>query len=184
MQALLERFAEALKHIDSSGVRCKRYKPGVGPYGETQLVKMILDYLKRAHPTEFQVARTKRMPDILIPNQWALEVKIVRPFGDNGNLAEHWSENLLHPYEGNVSAIGDCFKLLKSGLSERKGIIVFTYEHTPPKVDLDILISIFEILAKKILKIQLGPRHVVEINNLIHPEHQQSKIYGWELLNS
>lgn len=43
------------------------------------------------------------MPDVLVPNRWALEFKIVRPFGDNGIEAERWSQNLLHPYPGNVS---------------------------------------------------------------------------------
>src|SRR6058998_405930 len=35
------------------------------------------------------------------------------PFGDNGKEAENWSVNLLHPYEGNVSTIGDCCKLAR-----------------------------------------------------------------------
>jgi hypothetical protein len=28
----------------------------------------------------------RRVPDLLVPGQWAVECKIVRPFGDNGGL--------------------------------------------------------------------------------------------------
>jgi len=47
----------------------------------------------------------------LIKGLWVIEVKIARPFGDNGKEAEAWSVNLLHPYAGNTSIIGDCLKL-------------------------------------------------------------------------
>lgn len=49
--------------------------------------------------------RTKRTPDLLISDHWAVEVKTTRPFGDNGREAENWSVNLLHPYPGNISTI-------------------------------------------------------------------------------
>jgi len=105
----------------------------------------------------FGEARTKRLPDILIPGQRALEAKIIRPFGDNGLPAEHWSENILHPYPGNTSSLGDCVKLLLSGLPERKGIIVFGYEHAQAVVPLDPAIRAFELLAPQIMQIELTP---------------------------
>jgi hypothetical protein len=71
----------------------------------------------------------------------------VRPFGDNGRPAEHWSKSVLHPHEGNTSSLGDCLKLLNSGLGERKAVIIFGYEHTPPRVELDDAIRDFEVLA-------------------------------------
>ena len=111
MQFLVDKFGEALKAIDNSRVLHKHFQPGVGPYGEPQVIRKSLEYLKKAYPQEFAVGKTRREPDVLIPGKWALEFKIVRPFGDNGNIAEHRSENLLHPYEGNVSALGDCLKL-------------------------------------------------------------------------
>ncbi len=33
---------------------------------------------------------TKRSPDLLIPGEWAIEVKIARPYGDNDREAENW----------------------------------------------------------------------------------------------
>jgi hypothetical protein len=53
---------------------------------------------------------------------------------DNGRPAERWSENRLYPYAGNTSSLGDCLKLVGSDFTERKAVLVFGYEHTPPKI--------------------------------------------------
>ena len=131
LQGLINDIADTLVAIDSSGVPFKEYQPGVGPYGEPQLLTEVarrLDAMAIYHGV-----RTKRTPDLLIPGQWALEFKIARPFGNNGKPAENWSVNLLHPYPGNVSTIGDCFKLQALQSEERKAIAVIGYEHDPPK---------------------------------------------------
>ena len=128
-------------------------------------------------------ARTKRLPDVLIPGHWALEFKIVRPFGDNGLPAEHWSENILHPYPGNTSSLGDCMKLLQSGLPERKGIIVFGYEHEKAVVPLDPAIHSFELLAAEIIHVELSKRIERRIERLCHPVHQVLRVFGWEILS-
>jgi hypothetical protein len=125
LKTVVDEFADGLRAIDASGVPHKSFKPGVGPYGEADAVRQALQNMRTRRPELFSEARTKRLPDVLIPGQWALEFKIIRPFGDNGLPAEHWSENILHPYSGNTSSLGDCMKLLQSGLPERKGIILF-----------------------------------------------------------
>lgn len=181
MQQLVQDFAEALKWIDSSRVPFKNFQPGVGPYGEPQVVKKTLTYLLDTYPDRYAGAKTKRDPDIIIPGRWAIEIKIVRPYGDNGEIAEHWSQNLLHPYEGNVSAIGDALKLIQSNARERKGVLVFTYEHTPPTIDLSVLIECFELMAQQVLRIPLGTRYSAQLTDLVHPVHQQGTVYGWEL---
>jgi len=181
MHKLVDQFAEALRWIDDSGVPFKNFQPGVGPYGEPQVVGKSLEYLKEKYRTDFQGAKTKRNPDVLIPNRWSLEFKIVRPFGDNGKEAEHWSQNLLHPYEGNVSSIGDIISLLALDGVEQRGIMVFTYEHDPPVIDLSVIVDCFEHLAIEVLHLPLGQRHVARLNNLIHPVHQRARVYGWEV---
>jgi hypothetical protein len=40
---------------------------------------------------------SRRQCDLVIPGEWAVEFKLLRPFGDNGAEAEDWSENVLHP---------------------------------------------------------------------------------------
>jgi len=117
LKAVVDAFAEALHVIDANGVSHKSFKPGVGPYGESDAIRLALQNMRARSPELFSEARTKRLPDVLIPGQWALEFKIIRPFGDNGLPAEHWSENILHPYPGNTSSLGDCMKLLQSCLA-------------------------------------------------------------------
>ena len=85
--------------------------------------------------------------DLVITSEWALEFKLIRPFGDNGEEAEQWSENVLHPYDGSKSSIGDGLKLRDSSFSERKGLVVFGYEHSPPIIDLEVAILAFETVA-------------------------------------
>jgi hypothetical protein len=184
LKQVVDAFTEGLRAIDGSGVPHKSFKPGVGPYGEADAIRLALQDMRTRSPELFSEARTKRLPDVLIPRQWALEFKIVRPFGDNGLPAEHWSENVLHPYPGNTSSLGDCMKLLQSGLPERKGIIVFGYEHAQPVVPLDPAIRAFELLAAQIMQVKLTPRFERRIEGLIHPVHQVLRVFGWEILNN
>jgi len=100
---IVKVIADILKRFDSERPIHKAFRPGIGPFGEPQIVREIARRLaSRGIP-----AQTKRTPDLDVQAVWALEFKIVRPFGDNGREAENWSVNLLHPYDGNVSLIGD-----------------------------------------------------------------------------
>ena len=96
LESVVNDVADVLKTIDSSGVPFKHFQAGAGPYGEPQLVKLIAEHLN-CSPKYALSVKTKRTPDLLIAGSWALEIKIARPFGDNGKLAENWSVNLLHP---------------------------------------------------------------------------------------
>jgi hypothetical protein len=181
MQKLLHDIAAALRAIDDSKVPFKNFRPGVGPYGEPQLIRGVVANLKFMRPESYLNARTKREPDVLIPDQWALEFKIVRPFGDNGKEAEHWSQNLLHPYPGNVSAIGDVFKLMRSQVRERKGVVAIGYEHAPAVIAIDPLIDAFEQVTREVLRLPLGRRCTTQVESLVHPVHQTAKLFGWEV---
>lgn len=182
MQTLVNDLAAALKWVDSSRVPFRHFRPGVGPYGEPQVLRKVVQYLRTNLPQRYPGAVTKRDPDIFVPGQWAIECKIVRPYGDNGELAEHWSQNLLHPYAGNVSSLGDAMKLVRSVGQERRAIVVITYEHDPPQIDLAVLIHAFELIAKGILQLPLGPRYKADLMGLVHPVHQRGTVFGWELL--
>ncbi len=111
LNEVLLDVADSLVRIDQCGKCFRRFRPGVGPYGEPQLVKLVAVELNSL-PKYAKSVKTKRTPDLLIPSEWAIEIKITRPNGDNGKEAENWAVNLLHPYRGNVSTIGDCFKLM------------------------------------------------------------------------
>jgi hypothetical protein len=180
LRSVLGDIANAIAAVDSSGVAFKQFLPGVGPYGEPQLVRLIADYLSSTSAYSGLV-QTKRVPDLLIRGHWAIEFKIARPFGNNDQLAENWTVNLLHPYPGNVSALGDCLKLREITGPERRASVVIGYEHDPPRVSLDPLISSFEVIADKVLQLNLGPRLEVTIEGLAHPVHQRSRLFAWEV---
>lgn len=115
-------LASALRTVDSERPqgrsKTRLYQPGVGPLTESEALRMALTHLRELKPHVYGSARSVRYPgvrqccDLVLPGQWAIECKLIRPFGDNGMEAEHWSEDILHPYPGNISAIGDCLKLL------------------------------------------------------------------------
>ncbi len=180
LEGLAVDIADAIVQVDSSRVRFRAFQPGVGPYGEPQLVKLIATKLNQL-PQYGPGVRTKRNPDFLIPNQWALEFKITRPFGDNGKEAESWSVNLLHPYPGNVSALGDCVKLAAYTGVERRAVFVIGYEHSPAKIDLTPLVDCFELIARSILGLKLSNRVEIRRNNLVHPVHQTLRVFAWEV---
>jgi hypothetical protein len=103
---------DATNPVGSSG----RFKPGCGPLTESELTALILRRLREKNAA-YSRAAARRYPngraecDFVLPGEWAVEIKLARPFGDNGKPAERWSENLLYPYEGNTSSLGDCLKL-------------------------------------------------------------------------
>jgi len=181
LQEVVNDIASGLSALDAAGSRFREFQPGVGPFGEPQLVKKIAGYLNTL--TKYcGLVRTKRCPDLLIPDEWAIEVKITRPYGDNGKEAENWSVNLLHPYRGNTSSIGDCYKLLGLPPPERKAVLVVGYEHAPAKIDLTPLVKSFETIATYVAGVKLGPRVERRCERLIHPVHQTAKLFAWEVL--
>jgi hypothetical protein len=180
--SLIDDVLEALVTIDASRVPFKAFQPGVGPYGEPQLLKLVAQHLNRLPRYGGQVV-TRRFPDLLIPGLWEVEFKIARPFGDNGEEAENWSVNLLHPYPGNVSSIGDCLRLLELGGIERRVVAVIGYEHAPAKISLDPLIESFEAIASQVVRISLSPRVERRRDGLVHPIHQAVRIFAWEVLD-
>ena len=174
---IVKTIADILKEIDAERPIHKVFQPGIGPFGEPQIVGMIAKRLS----AKGIAAQTKRTPDLDIQHQWAIEFKIVRPFGDNGKEAENWSVNMLHPYAGNVSLIGDAIKLSKLDTYPNKGLFVIGFEHNPAKISLDPLIDSFESIAKQVMKIDLGDRIEQKRVELVHSEHQVVRCIGWQL---
>jgi len=174
---IVKIIADLLKEFDSERPVHKAFAPGIGPFGELQIVGEIA---RRLSNREI-LARTRRTPDLEVQQEWAIEFKIVRLFGDNGKEAESWSVNLLHPYAGNVSLIGDAIKLLGINNYPHKGLFIIGYEHNPAKISLDPLIDSFELIAQQVMKISLSERVEEKRDHLVHPEHQVLHYIGWEL---
>jgi hypothetical protein len=183
LSKIVNDISHALLAIDFSRVPFKNFQPGVGPYGEPQLVRAIIQHLN-ALPAYSASARVQRTPVLLIPGHWAIEIKLARPFGDNGKEAEDWSVNLLHPYEGSTSLIGDCLKLERLSGSERRAAVVVGYEHTPPQISLAPLLQAFEVVATTVVGVRLGARQQIVRTGLVHPVHQQLTVAAWEVLGA
>ena len=152
-------IADILKEFDSEHPVHGAFKPGIGPFGEPQLIKQVAQRLTRRGIS----ARTRRSPDMAIGVTWAIEFKVVRPFRDDDKEAESWSQNLLHPYRGNISLIGDALK------------------HDPPRVDLDPLFASFELISRCQMGIPLGQRVEERRGGLVHPTHQVVRCLAWQL---
>jgi hypothetical protein len=180
LSQLVTDIADAIAEFDASGTAFKTFHTGAGPFGEPQLVRAVVDRL-RERPLYRPGIVTRRTPDVLVTGSWALEVKIARPFGNDGKLAENWSVNLLHPYAGNVSAIGDCLKLESWAGPERRASVVVGYEHTPPQVPLGPLFDSFEAICKTVVGLNIGTRVGVTRPGLVHPVHQQVTVVAWEV---
>ncbi len=179
LNQLVCQIADFLKEFDSMRPVHKNFKPGIGPFGEPQIVKEIAKGLSLKGIN----SRTHRTPDMSIENEWAIEFKIARPFGDNGREAEDWSVNLLHPYKGNVSLLGDCCKLSLLSDYPKKAVIAIGYEHDNAKIQLEPLIKSFEIIASQVMSIHLSNRIEQIRKGLIHPEHQVVRVIGWEIFS-
>lgn len=170
-------IADILNEFDSEMPVHKAFQSGIGPFGEPQIVGIICRKLNLRGIT----AITKRTPDLLVMQQWAVEFKIVRPFGDNGKEAENWSVNMLHPYPGNVSLLSDSVKLTSLIMYPFKGLFVIGFEHDPPKISLDPLLDSFEVIARQVMNINLGERIEEKRRGLVHPEHQVLRCIGWQV---
>jgi hypothetical protein len=175
---IVRAIADILKEYDSERHAHKAFQPGIGPFGEPQIVSVIAQRLS----AQGIPAQTRRTPDLDLQYEWAVEFKIVRPFGDNGREAENWSVNMLHPYAGNVSLIGDAIKLAKLENYRHKGLFVIGFEHSPAKISLDPLISSFEVIARRVMNIALDERIEEKRDGLVHPEHQVLRCIGWQLM--
>ena len=174
---IVKIIADILKEFDLESPVHKTFRPGIGPFGEPQIVQRIANVLASKNIP----ARTRRTPDLEIDNEWAIEFKILRPFGDNGNEAENWTVNLLHPYPGNASLIGDALKLLEIPDYLKKAVFVIGYEHNPPRINLDPIINSFELITRAVVNIKLGERVEEKRVDLVHPVHQIVRCIGWEL---
>ena len=185
LPTIVSDVADYLKEFDATRPCHKLFKPGIGPFGEPQLVREI----SRGLTTKGYICRTRRTPDLEIgKNEWAIEFKIVRPYGDNGKEAENWSVNLLHPYEGNTSAIGDALKLRKLDQYTGKAIFIVGFQHEPEnqqeldkKITLDPLIQAFEKIASDVIQLNLSHRFEEIRPGLVHPYHQVLRCIAWEV---
>jgi hypothetical protein len=115
--------------------------------------------------------------DLLVA-EWAIEVKMARPNGDNGKPDDTSIKDILSPYESDRSAVSDAMKLAATTLAPRKAILIYGFEC--PRRPLATIIDAFEALASR--STTLGDRCHAPLGPLCHPVHQTGAVFGWEIM--
>ena len=168
---IIAAIADILKSYDNERpIHRETFKPGIGPLPERYLCKRITEELNRSgiggQDLKVQFSPTDH-PDLAIAitgseeASWALELKLARPYRDNGKREDAWLKRLLDPYVGN-SLLSDARLLAGSdpmrsldGDFQNKAVVVIGYEHDPPEADLDEIFAAVEILAQHLYGVTL-----------------------------
>lgn len=191
LQKVVQHFSAALKKADEKKPVEGSYDPGIGPHPEEEAIDLALEELKDCLPERYGDASPRPYPssgrecDLVIPGEWAIEVKLARPYRDNGDVSPYWVKKVLSPYPddypGSRSAVGDCIKLASSDFEERTALMVIGYEHDPPKIEVGTAVEALELITEEVQDVRLGPRQEVTAGNLVHDVFEQSTVYGWEI---
>jgi hypothetical protein len=194
LQQLIDDVAVAIKTIDARRPQAANartgavYQPGIGPL-ETRAVGLIVSELESLFAARYAgVMQTtisfpngRQMCDLCVgasPSwDWAIEIKMLRLMGDNGKPNDNMLMHILSPYAGDRSALTDCVKLLESGLTGRKAVVIYGFDY--PNLPMDPAIEAFETLARR--WVDLGPRRVAHYADLVHRVHVAGRVFGWEI---
>ena len=192
LDELVRDFSHAFKaadalHPEAVSYRTgKPYQAGLGPHGENAAVKLVLAQMRTARPGVYDAARPVAYPgsrlvcDLGIgePLEWAVEVKMVRAFGDNGKPDDTYLHEVLSPYESDHSALSDAAKLRRSAFKCRKAILLYGYDYS--QRSLEPVLHALEVLLHDCGDV--GPRIEEGFSDLVHPVHAQGKVAAWEVL--
>ena len=180
-------FCASLARVDSTEPEWAPYRAGIGPHPETEALKLIAHDLSASNQARYGSLQlgapypglSRQRCDLVIgaPPCWAIEVKMLRLFGDNGKLNDNMLMHILSPYPAHRSALTDVSKLSRSAFPCRLGVLIygFDYDNWP----MDPAIEAFERLAGEIAPL-LGSCQA-RFGGLVHPVHQQGRVYTWEI---
>jgi hypothetical protein len=183
------------------------YKPGIGPYGEDNIVDMVMDYLtnnnlvnedyiirpNKDEKTSLGLQNYKGIsgraatPDLVIGNK-IIEFKIARPLRDNGEPEDTWFKKVFDPHPSSYSTFIDVAKLCKFNEQHdaenkfEKWVMVIGFERLDESVyKLDALFpGLFKYISENI-----SQKAVLEDIGMTfelgerHPVHQVAKLYGF-----
>jgi hypothetical protein len=196
LHALAVDFAHGIQAADrrspqATNLRSKLvFKPGIGPHSEAQAIALVMAELAADLPLRYgqyscgvpYPSNPRQKCDLCIGQepkwQWAIEVKMLRLFGDNGGLNDNILMHILSPYPAHRSALTDCEKLQVSGFDARRAILIYGFDHD--QWSMDPAIDAFETLANA--RVRLTDRSVATFGELVHPVHTSGRVFAWELI--
>ncbi|MRS02624.1 hypothetical protein EG832_05275 [bacterium] len=212
MKQFLTDFANAMASInlsiDGHRSRDNQYAPGIGPYGEDQIVDRVMALLSQQAPDLYidhhirpgnSVRRILGLegytgpsgslatPDLVLSNR-ITEFKIARPLRDNGEREDTWFKKVFEPNPDSYSTFLDVEKLClfdekhdPEGKFE-KWVVIIGFERLDEKeYDLDGLFpGLFTYISEKIRgrKVREFINHTAVLGDR-HPYHQVAKLYAF-----
>jgi len=166
------------------------FQPGLGPHTENQTTELVIKEIRMFSEYSYSKQIALEVPYPKMPRskcdlcigdpdswEWVIEIKMMRLMGDNGKPNDNILMHILSPYPAHRSAVTDCRKLLDSGLSGQKAILIYGYDYD--QWPMEPAISAFEVLASR--EVWLSTRCSAKVTGLIHPVHQRGEVYGWEI---
>jgi hypothetical protein len=190
LREIVEQFAKAMTAADArrpvavSPRTGRVYQPGIGPHPEDRAVDLVMAELASAGSTWQSQLRacypgSRQTCDWLLgdPLEWAIEIKMSRPNGDNGKPDDTAIKDILSPYSADRSALTDCVKLADADLRCKRAILIYGFDD--PRRPLMEMIEAFETLARS--RVTLGPRQHASLGELVHPVHRTGAVSAWEI---
>jgi hypothetical protein len=187
---IVRQFAAAMTLADSrrpaavSPRSGRVYQPGIGPHPEDRAVDLVVIEVADLQPdwrvrTRICYPGSKQTCDLLLgePPEWAIEIKMFRPSGDNGKPDDTAIKDVLSPFPSDRSAVTDAVKLASSPIAPRRAIVIYGFDDA--RRPLSVMIDAFETLART--RVLLGPRQEAPLGTLVHPVHRAGAVLGWEV---
>ena len=190
LSEFVAQFAEALNAADSrrpmavSPRSGRVYQPGIGPHPEDRAVDLIVAELNILQPDwrhRAAAVLSQLEADLRLlwgdPPEWAVEIKMFRPNGDNGKPDDTAIKDILSPFVADRSAVADCRKIADSDIAPHRAILIYGFDdNRKPLLE---MIAAFETLART--RVTLGQRRQAPIGPLVHPVHRTGAVFGWEV---
>ncbi len=158
LQLIVERYAEAIEHVDAniaiSGANTRTgvvYQLGFKSLNEEPAVDAIDDAWEQLHPGERQAHLMKvRYPglpatakldhvittDGLQPHEWGLEVKRLQFVGDNGKRNDYATTKVLSPYLKDRGVLHDALRLREYGFTRRVAVLGYSFDYDQSALDM------------------------------------------------
>jgi hypothetical protein len=211
MQQFITAFGNAMVQLNQTVPGHENagniYQPGIGPYGEDNIVDMVMEYLSANHLVNVPYVIRPNMeqkisldlkeykgitgraatPDLVIGNK-IIEFKIARPLRDNGQPEDTWFKKVFDPHPTSYSTFIDVAKLCKFNEVHdtenkfEKWVFVIGFERLGESVY--VLDALFPGLFKYISE-NISQKPVLEDIGMSfelgdkHPVHQVAKLYGF-----
>lgn len=160
MQEIVERYAEAIEHVDEHhnavGANARTgvvYQAGFKSMNEEPALAAIDAAWEALHPGERQVHRvTVQYPDLPATakcdhvittdgaafgeeDEWGIEVKRLQFVGDNGKRNDYATTKVLSPYLKDRGLLHDALRLREYGFTRRVAVVGYCFDYDAASLD-------------------------------------------------